>query len=207
MQNPGLLGSFELLVNTYARPRYEEIDPTVLIAVTFPLLFGAMFGDVGHGLLLACVGLLLTSKKVPALRGMAGLGGLITACGLMGAVFGILFGSIFGFENILPSNPFFKHFFWMQPLHNVIETLAIAVEVGAVLLSIGFLLNLYNALRAGEWGRFFFDSNGLAGLVFYWSLFGVVASIFVHTAFQSRLGYSLCWLCSGMSWEFGYLSP
>ena len=54
LRNPGALGPFELLVNTYARPRYEEIDPTALIAVTFPLLYGAMFGDVGHGTRAGC---------------------------------------------------------------------------------------------------------------------------------------------------------
>ncbi len=50
LQNPRLLRPFQNLVTTYARPQYNEIDPTILIAITFPLLFGAMFGDVGHGL-------------------------------------------------------------------------------------------------------------------------------------------------------------
>lgn len=179
LRNPGFLHPFEMLVNTYARPRYEEIDPTILVAITFPVLYGAMFGDVGQGLVLAAVGVLLSSKAVPALRGMAGLGGLITACGLLGAVFGFLYGSIFGFEDVLPSSPFFKQFFWEHPLHNIIQTLAIAVAAGVVLLSIGLLLNLYNALRARDWGRFFFDPNGLAGAVLYWSLLGIVASVFV----------------------------
>ena len=71
LRNPGVLGAFELLVNTYARPRYEEIDPTILIAVTFPLLYGAMYGDVGHGLVLAAFGALIASKAVRALRGAA----------------------------------------------------------------------------------------------------------------------------------------
>ncbi len=179
LRNPALLRPFEMLVNTYARPRYEEIDPTILVAITFPILYGAMFGDVGQGLVLAAVGVLLTTKVVPALRGMASLGGLITACGLLGSVFGFLYGSIFGFEDVLPANPFFKQFFWEHPLHNIIQTLAIAVGAGVVLLSVGLLLNLYNALRARDWGRFFFDSNGLSGAVLYWSLLGIVASVFV----------------------------
>jgi V/A-type H+-transporting ATPase subunit I len=180
LHNPGLLRPFEMLVNTYARPRYEEIDPTVLIALTFPLLFGAMFGDVGHGLMLAAIGWLLSSKKIKALRGMASLGGLMTACGLFGAIFGFLFGSVFAFEDVLPENPFFKQFFWMKPLENIIETLGIAVGLGIALLSIGLLLNLYNAIRARDWARFFFDPNGLAGLILYWSLLGLIARIFIH---------------------------
>src|SRR6266487_2406618 len=134
LQNSGFPGWFELLVNTYARPRYEELDPTVLIAVTFPLLYGAMFGDVGHGLVLAAFGWLLKSKRVPALRSMASLGGILIASGISGTIFGFLFGSIFGFEDILPEHPFFKHFFWMHPIKNILTTLAIAVGTGIVLL-------------------------------------------------------------------------
>ena len=55
LQSSRLLQPFQMLVTTYARPKYGEVDPTWLIALTFPLLFGAMFGDVGHGLLLAAL--------------------------------------------------------------------------------------------------------------------------------------------------------
>ena len=179
LRNSGFLGWFELLVNTYARPRYEELDPTFLIAVTFPLLYGVMFGDVGHGLVLAAFGWLLKSKVVPALRSMASLGGILIASGLSGTIFGFLFGSIFGFEDILPESPIFGRFFWMHPITNILTTLIIAVGTGIVLLTIGYLLNLYNAFRARDWGRFFFDSNGLAGLIFHWSFLGLIASSFV----------------------------
>ena len=50
-----------MLVNTYARPRYGELDPTILVAFTFPLLYGAMFGDLGQGLVLLILGLLINS--------------------------------------------------------------------------------------------------------------------------------------------------
>jgi V/A-type H+-transporting ATPase subunit I len=161
LQNPGFLAAFEMLVNTYARPRYNEIDPTVLISITFPLLYGAMFGDVGHGLVLASLGLLLKSKLIPALRGAASFGNLIIACGLMGAVFGFIFGSVFGFEDILPH--------LIRPSESILPILGIAIGAGMVLLNLAILLNLYNAARARDWGRFFFDSNGLAGWILYLS--------------------------------------
>lgn len=179
LQNPGFLGGFEALVNTYARPRYEEIDPTILIAITFPLLYGAMFGDVGHGLVLALVGLFLSRKTT--------LGGLLVACGLSGTIFGFLFGSIFGDEHTLPHHPFFGQFFWLSPIHDVLEILQIAIAAGIVLLTLSHLLNLYNAARSGNWGRFFFDSNGLAGLVLYFSflvlLGGIGATLFTGESF------------------------
>jgi V/A-type H+/Na+-transporting ATPase subunit I len=172
LRNPGALSPFEVLVNTYARPRYEEIDPTALIALTFPLLYGAMFGDVGHGLVLAAIGWFLSRRST--------LGGLLVACGLSGMIFGFLYGSIFGFEEILPHHPFFGQFFWLSPIHDVLAILRLAIGAGIVLLILAHLLNLYNAARSGNWGRFFFDSNGLAGLILYLSflvLLGYVASI------------------------------
>ncbi|HEY2980089.1 MAG TPA: V-type ATPase 116kDa subunit family protein [Anaerolineales bacterium] len=179
LQNPGFLGAFETLVNTYSRPRYEELDPTFMIAITFPLLYGAMFGDVGHGLVLAAIGLILSRKT--------SLGGLLVACGLSGAIFGLLFGSIFGFEEILPHHPFFGRFFWMSPIHDVLGILQVAIGAGIVLLIIAHLANLYNAARSRNWGRFFFDSNGLAGLMLYLSflvlLGNVAAGIFTGESF------------------------
>jgi V/A-type H+-transporting ATPase subunit I len=166
--NAGLIGTFQPLVTTYARPRYEEIDPTVLIALTFPLLYGAMFGDVGHGLLLALVGWVVGSRKIRALRSMASLGGIIVACGLTATVFGFLYGSVFGKENLLPA-------LWIAPMNNIMQILLIAVGFGVVLLSTGFLLNMWNAWIVRDWGRLFFDHNGMAGLILYWSLVGVVA--------------------------------
>jgi V/A-type H+-transporting ATPase subunit I len=158
-----------LLVNTYARPRYEEIDPTALIAITFPLLYGAMFGDVGHGLVLAAVGWFLSRRST--------LGKLLIWCGVSGTIFGFLYGSIFGFEEILPHHPFFGQFFWLSPIHDVLATLQLAIGAGIVLLILAHLVNLYNAARAGDWGRFFFDSNGLAGLILYLSFLVILGSV------------------------------
>jgi V/A-type H+-transporting ATPase subunit I len=153
LRNPGILSPFELLVNTYARPRYEEIDPTVLVAVTFPLLYGAMFGDVGHGLVLAAIGWFLSRRST--------LGGLLVACGLSGTLFGFIYGSVFGFEEVLPH--------LIKPSESILPILGIAIGAGMVLINVGILLNLYNAFRARDWGRFFFDSNGLAGWILYLS--------------------------------------
>jgi V/A-type H+/Na+-transporting ATPase subunit I len=153
LRNPGALQPFELLVNTYARPRYEEIDPTILVAITFPLLYGAMFGDVGHGLVLAAIGWFLSRRST--------LGGLLVACGLSGMIFGFIYGSVFGFEEVLPH--------LIKPSESILEILGIAIAAGMVLINVGILLNLYNAYRARDWGRFFFDSNGLAGWILYLS--------------------------------------
>jgi V/A-type H+/Na+-transporting ATPase subunit I len=165
------LRPFQLLVNTYARPQYGEFDPTILIAITFPLLFGAMFGDVGQGLVLVLLGWLLSSKIVKRLRGMASFGGLITVCGVMATIFGFLYGSVFGFEGVL-------HPIWAPPLENILQILAVTIGGGAILLSIGFLIGIFNLVISREWSHLIFGHNGIAGLVLYWSFFGFAAAAF-----------------------------
>lgn len=172
LHNPGITGIFQQLVTTYGRPRYDEMDPTWLMTLTFPLLFGAMFGDVGHGLVLALLGWLISSRKIPALRSLANLGAIIATCGLAGALFGVLYGSVFGLENVLPA-------IWIRPMQNIMSILIAAIGAGVALLSIGFLLNIFNAWTARDWGRLWFDHNGIAGFVFYWSLIGLAAGALI----------------------------
>jgi V/A-type H+-transporting ATPase subunit I len=167
LQHANSLKPFQSLVTTYARPRYGEVDPTWLIVITFPLLFGAMFGDLGQGLVLAVVGWLMSTGRIKI---FSSLGGLIMACGLVAAVFGALYGSVFGFEDVL-------HPIWMRPTENILTILVIAIGAGLVILSIGFLIGIFNAFRMKEWGRMIFDHNGIAGLVFYWSMLGAGGSI------------------------------
>ncbi|MDD5370955.1 MAG: V-type ATPase 116kDa subunit family protein, partial [Anaerolineaceae bacterium] len=170
LNNPAITLPFQMLVTTYARPRYYEVDPTILMAISFPLLFGAMFGDVGHGALLALLGLLLTSRRLKPLQSLAGLGKLITYCGLSATLFGFLYGSIFGIETLLPA-------LWIRPIDNIMQILIIAVGAGVIFLSLGFLLGILNAAMARDWGHLLFDSHGVAGLLLYWSLLGIVAEL------------------------------
>jgi V/A-type H+/Na+-transporting ATPase subunit I len=64
----------------------------------------------------------------------------------------------------------------MSPIHHIMDILVIAIGAGIVILSIGFLIGIYNAGRMKEWGRMIFDHNGIAGLTLYWSMLGLVGS-------------------------------
>ena len=170
LQNPGFLVGFQQLLSNYGWPRYQELDPTAVIGLTFPVLYGAMFGDVGHGLLLALAGLLLASRKVRALAGFAGLGMTIVFCGLAATLFGFLYGSFFGFEGVLPALLF-------HPLSNIMQILLLAVGGGVVVLVAGFLISIVNAYVDRDWGRLLVGNNGLAGLLLYLSLLGLAAAV------------------------------
>ncbi|MBN2004099.1 MAG: hypothetical protein JXA21_12155 [Anaerolineae bacterium] len=172
LNNPPLIRAFQGLVTTYGYPRYGELDPVMIVALTFPLIFGIMFGDVGHGLLLTAAGLLIASRKVRSLRRMSNMGVVVAVCGVSAIVFGFLYGSIFGFEDVLKP-------LWMQPLENIMDILLVTVGVGVGLLNLGMLYNIINHAMTKRWGRMLFDRNGLAGILFYWSLLGLVAGMFV----------------------------
>jgi V/A-type H+-transporting ATPase subunit I len=191
LNNPGLIRPFQGLVTNYARPLYEEIDPTFLLAITFPFLFGAMFGDVGQGLLLALLGLLLASGRIKALSSMAGLGGVVAGCGLSAAVFGVLYGSIFGFEDIL-------HPLIFRPTDNILQTLSLAIGIGVVLLSVGFLLNIINAWTSKDLAQLLFEPKGIAGLVLYWSLVGLGLEVITGQYLVPPLGFGILALLTGL---------
>lgn len=171
LNNPPFLRPFQQLVTNYGYPRYAEIDPTPLMALTYPLIFGIMFGDVGHGAVMTLLGGLLISRRVKVLRGLGDLGPLIFLCGLVATLFGFLYGSVFGLEHILPA-------LWLRPLRNISDILLVTVITGTALLNIGFLCYLANAWLARDWGHFISGRNGIAGIVLYWALVGFVVKTF-----------------------------
>ena len=170
MKNPGLFKPFEMFVEMYGLPSYTELDPTIIIAVTYSVLFGFMFGDAGQGLCLLIGGYLLYRFK--KLR----LAGIISCCGVFSVIFGLLFGSVFGFEDLLEP-------VWLRPQQamtdlpfigrlNTVFVVAIAIGMGIILMCMVF--NIINSLRSHDVERTYFDTNGVAGLVFYFALASVV---------------------------------
>lgn len=150
------LQPFALLVKQYGVPEYGEVDPTPLFAVTFLLMFGSMFGDVGQGAVIAALGWYFRKRL-----GRFGLFGVMA--GLSSVVFGFLYGSIFGYEHVLPA-------LWMSPIHDPILMLKIALGYGVVFLVIACLLAIYNRVVIRNWSGAVFGHHGLVNLVFYLSL-------------------------------------
>ncbi len=151
--NSRLLEPFALLVKQYGIPQYGEIDPTPLFAVTFLLMFGMMFGDVGHGAVIAGAAWYFRSK-MPRFY----LFGVFA--GISSMVFGVLFGSVFGYEEIIPA-------LWMSPLHDPILMLKVALGWGIAFIVVACLLGIYNRLAIGNWMGAVFEHHGLINLIFY----------------------------------------
>jgi V/A-type H+-transporting ATPase subunit I len=130
LRNPRWMRPFEMFTNMLGVPASTEVDPTRIVAIASPLIFGYMFGDVGQGAVLLTAGLIL-AKRYPALR-------LLIAGGFSSIVFGFLFGSLFGQEHIVPA-------LWLHPLEHPVTILLVPMVGGAVLLLIGMLLEALQA--------------------------------------------------------------
>lgn len=162
LQNPKILQPFQRVLSIFGLPAYDQVDPTPIVAVTFVIMYGMMFGDVGHGLVLALIGLWFLRNRE---GGIASLAPVLVAAGSTGAVFGLLYGSLFGREDILPH-------LWLSPLQEVMTILIVSVGAGVALLNIGFLLHVASAYRSRDWGGLLLSANGVAGIALYWALLG-----------------------------------
>ena len=178
LKNPKLFKPFEMYINMYGLPAYNEMDPTWFVAITYSFIFGAMFGDAGQGLLLFIGGFLLYKFKHIALAG------IISCAGVFSTIFGILFGSFFGFENLFPA-------LWLRPMNNMMTVpfigklntvFIVAIGFGMGLILLCMVFNIINAWRAHDTEHIWFDTNSVAGLVFYGSATVSIALILTgHT--------------------------
>ena len=178
LKNPKLFKPFEMYINMYGLPAYNEMDPTGFVAITYSFLFGAMFGDAGQGLLLFIGGFLLYKFKHIALAG------IISCAGVFSTIFGILFGSFFGFENLFPA-------LWLRPMNNMMTVpfigklntvFIVAIGFGMGLILLCMVFNIINAWKAHDTEHIWFDTNSVAGLVFYGSATVSIALILTgHT--------------------------
>ena len=161
---------FELIVKLYGLPSYHEIDPTPFLSITFCLMFGIMFGDIGQGFVYFLAGLLL-AKKIPEASGV------LTRLGLSSMIFGVVYGSIFGLEDI----EWLKNIALVHggPLNtnNIMPILIAGVAFGVAVLTVSFLLGIMNALRRHDIESAFFGKNGVAGYIFFMGLICTVLAI------------------------------
>lgn len=156
LRNNRIFQPFEALVRMYGLPSYNEIDPTAFVAITYFIMFGLMFGDIGQGLALFTGGFLLMKLKVV-------LGGVILGAGLSSVIFGFIYGSIFGFEHWISP-------LWIKPMDNINTMLVTGIAIGVILITIAMVLNITNGIKCRNLTRILLDRNGVAGLLFYWGI-------------------------------------
>jgi V/A-type H+-transporting ATPase subunit I len=130
LRNPWWAQPFEIFTRMVGMPGASGADPSTLLALAVPLIFGYMFGDVGQGLVLALAGWLLR-HRLPLLR-------LLVPGGIAAAVFGFVFGSVFAREDIVAA-------WWVHPIEHPLPVLVVPIIGGAALLALGLLLGALEA--------------------------------------------------------------
>ncbi len=178
--------SFERMVFSYSVPLYGSIDPTPFVAVMFVLLFAVMFGDVGQGFVGLLIGTAIASGRVKSLESyrQKHFGGIFIATGLASMASGFLYGSFFANEHVLePASRAVTQLLLGRPIAHIISLegfqkiilfFGVTIGIGAVINSIGLIINIVNNIRRRNWEHAIFSNTGLAGAVFFWYVLFVV---------------------------------
>ena len=159
LKNAAPFRPFAPFVEMYGRPSYKEYDPTPLMTVIYTLVYGMMFGDVGQGFLLAGCGFLMWKLK------KMWLGRVLIYAGIAGCMFGFAYGSVFGFEDILPFG-----FHVLESSANTNLALQFSVFIGIGILSLVMLINILNGFRQRDFEKAIFGQSGIAGLILFYTV-------------------------------------
>lgn len=171
MRNSRFVKPFETITNLYGLPHYDELDPTPFLAITFPIIFGLMFGDVGHGLVLVLGGSVFALLSKQSSSGIKNLAWILAACGLGSVISGVLFGEYFGLRLIAP--------LWFSPFENVMQFLIFSLYVGVIQLTFGIVLEFANFLLKRKFADAFFTS--IPKIAFY------MGAVYVISVYQLDL--------------------
>ena len=162
---------YQPYIEMYGVPSYGELDPRLFMAITYTFIFGIMFGDLGQGFCLVVLGLYLWKSKGKW------LGRILAMCGGSAMVFGCIYGSVFGNEELLPWAGY-------KAIDHSMDVLLYAVVFGIALIVVCMLLNIINGIRMKDRGKALFSPNGLAGMVFY---VGIILGVFFLAAKKQNI--------------------
>ncbi len=181
---------FMMFVEMYGLPSYGGFNPTNLVAITYTIMFGIMFGDLGQGLVISLLGFLFKKWKGNP------LGAIMERIGISSAIFGLFYGSVFGFEHLL--DPVYhaiglKH----KPLEimdsaNTMTILLGAICLGVAIILISIFINICVSFKKKDFAQALFGNNGLAGLVLFGALLAGIAVMMTGGESLFTTPYVLC---------------
>jgi len=206
LKHGAFVRGFEPVVFSYGAPLYGTLDPTPFVAFFFTVLFGIMFGDLGQGLVLFLLGVVLGSKnKSKRLSSFKHFSTPLKAVGISSMIMGLLNGSFFTNEQILvkPTQTvlgFFMKLFGisgevpervlrlMPDKGNIAKMFyffGFTIAVGVILNSIGLLVNITNQCWQKKYGNAFFAKTGVAGLLLFWYAIFIALRILLGGRFEN----------------------
>ena len=175
---------FRPLLTTYGAVPYQDLDPTPFVALTYCLMFGMMFGDVGDGLLIVLAALVLRRARHPRLQPLRKAWPMIAGAGAAAIVFGALYGELFGPTKVLPR-------LWLAPLDSPTRLLTVAIVVGGGLLAVAHLIGIVNRWREGGAALALTAGSGVPGLALLVGAALVALGVAAAVGLLETLGFAL----------------
>jgi V/A-type H+-transporting ATPase subunit I len=177
--------AFRPLVTTYTTVPYVDVDPTLFAAAAYVVMFGMMFGDVGHGAAIVVLGFAALVAKGGRLARLGSVAWFLVAAGAAATLFGFLYGEAFGPTGLVPT-------LWLRPLDEPETFLVAGLVLGLTLLGVTFLLAIVNRWREGGAAVAIYEPSGVAGALV---LIAVAAAV-MGAATSSALWW---WTSAGLA--------
>lgn len=152
-KNNKIVTPFEGVTNMYSVPDPYEIDPNPVMAPWYWLIFGMMMGDVGYGLMMVLFGWLFIKFMKPK-KGLKGIAQIICFSGVSTVIFGVLYGSYFGYEWFPP----LMGFNMLNDDGGIIKMLLISCGVGVLHVCTGHIVKAVYCFKHGDWATAIFDN-------------------------------------------------
>ncbi|AKB77091.1 V-type ATP synthase subunit I [Methanosarcina horonobensis HB-1 = JCM 15518] len=164
--NSKIAAPMQQIMDLYSRPKYTELDPSSVILITFPLMYGLILGDIGYALILGAIALAV--KKAMKSDAVGALMNILIYCQISTFIFGIIYGEFLGFSlaslhtehgsvpGLIPGWETIVLFeglggeeftFPIHRTHMVMTMIAVTVLIGLLQLNLGFLLGFANISR------------------------------------------------------------
>jgi len=179
LKNPGILKPFSSIVKIFGHPQYKDVDPTIITAIIFPIFFGFMFPDMGHGLILLLLGMGLIYACKGLSKEIREMGIIVVLCGICSVIAGALFGEFFGFSEFayhlveestgahIPHWLIFKPL-WLEPILEPKFIFVLTMLIGAMHMGLGLILSVVNNFSNRNTLR------GIHDIIKIWCLFGAL---------------------------------
>lgn len=191
LSNPKPARPFEFLLDMFSTPKYEEVDPTLILMIVFPIFFGLMIGDAGYGLFIMLFGVMLRKRYLLGVGGKA-VGNILVLGGLFATIFGFaLFGDFLG----IPFQVHDAEYSWSSLLgvnipivaqihklekSGVTDLLVLSIVAAFLHLSIGFIFGVVNEAKHNK-------KHSVAKIAWLLVLIAVFM-LLIHTARGTRIG-------------------
>lgn len=161
---------FEGLIRLYGIPHYGRFDPTSLVAIFLPIFFGLMLGDIGYGVLLLALCLILRPRLKPGM--MRDLAMVLTIGSVWSIVFGFLFGELFG---TLGEEVGLHPILWdrASPEH-LVDLLVLTISIGAAHVGLGLVIGVWEGFRSRNRHHLSERGGRLIGLIAAFLIVGVL---------------------------------